>query len=174
MTLAIFITVIGAAGFVSNLVQRSRAERDRDILMGQIGQLISSAQIQATHDDIARLSDYLDKGFDRVVAAIQSASGRNQTIPTPPATPEISPRSEGPALPPALVRHIQVTQRRAPSDNPVLPYAVQIILQTDQIIDPVAFGFVCDGEVGDIKFFLAGQSAYMNVQTGIGAGSAKM
>jgi len=153
-------------GVISNSLQKSeqkeKSETERKELRGQIGQLISSAQIQATGDDIKRLDTHIGEGFANVTAAIKGV--RREVHP-----PQVA---VGPQLPPALAQHLTFTQRRAPSSNPALPYGLQVIIQTNINIQPVGFAFVCTGEVGDINFFIAGQGAYMNVQTGI-AGEKK-
>jgi hypothetical protein len=96
-------------------------------------------------------------GFATVIAAIKGAK----------APSKITPQNVGPQLPPALVQNLTFTQRKAPSNDPALPYGLQIIIQSNITIQPVGFAFVCTGEVGKLNFFIAGQGAYMNVQTGI-------
>ena len=148
---------IAWAAIVSNHLQRMSDDKDRTATREQIGQLIAAAQIQATSDDVKKLDIHIEEEFANVVAAIKGAK------------PEVHPPqvAAGPQLPPALVQHLTFTQRRAPSSDPSLPYGLQVIIQTDINIQPVGFAFVCTGMVGDVKFFIAGQGAYLSVTTGI-------
>jgi hypothetical protein len=56
----------------------------------------------------------------------------------------------GPATPQPLLARIRIaSQKTVVSTNPNPPYALQVVVQTDQSIQPVAFIFECDGEVAD-------------------------
>jgi len=92
--------------------------------------------------------------------------------PRPPKAREKAPpvdqkQSETPAPAPAIVEHIRYTSRRAPSDKQELPFALQVIIQTDTSITPVALAIECDGEIGDVRFFVAGGGVYMNTYSGV-------
>lgn len=166
-TLAIVVIAFGVLAWLSDRTQfsieKSASMEERKLLQGQIGQLISASQIQATSDDIQKLDAHMTEGFATVVAAIRGVKAAATTTPQ---------QKVGPQLPPALVQNLTFTQRRAPSSAPSLPYGLQIIIQSNITIQPVGFAFVCDGEVGKVQFFIAGQGAYLNVQTGI-AGEKK-
>ena len=161
-TLATIFIFVGVGGVISNSMQKSedkaKAEGDRQTLIGQVGQLISASQIQATSDDIHKLGAQITDGFAAVIAAIKG-------VKAPPKT--VQQLSVSPQLPPALVQKLTVTQRRAPSSNPSLPYALQVIIQTNINIQPLGFEFVCDGPVGGIDFFIAGQIVYQMKETGV-------
>jgi hypothetical protein len=63
--------------------------------------------------------------------------------------------------------HIRIaSQQTVVSTKTELPYALEVIVQTDQTIQPVAFVFECDGEIGDGRGGLISGGAYL--QTGMG------
>src|ERR1700723_266156 len=71
-----------------------------------------------------------------------------------------------PAAPQPLVAHIRIaSQKTVVSTNPNLPYALEVVVQTDQNIQPVAFIFECDGEVADGQGGV-GSGAYMKTKKG--------
>jgi hypothetical protein len=163
--LAISLVIVGGGAFASDLVQRAEDQREKEaaiaerkILLQQNGQLIAASQIQATSDDIHKLDAHITDGFLTVVAVIKGVKAPTKTTPA---------QNIGPQLPPALAQNLTFTQRRAPSSDPSLPYGLQIIIQSNITIRPVGFAFACTGEVGKIDFFIAGQSAYLSVTTGI-------
>jgi hypothetical protein len=157
LTIAFTCFFVAWAAIVSNHLQRMSDDKERTATREQIGQLIAAAQIQATSDDVKRLDSHIGEGFANVTASIRGV----KPVVRPPQV------ATGPQLPPALVQHLTFTQRRAPSSDPSLPYGLQVIIQTNINIQPVGFAFACTGEVGDVKFFIAGQSAYLSVATGI-------
>jgi hypothetical protein len=142
----------GGGGFFSSIIQK------RD-LTNQMTALVNATKIQATTDDIKKLGTDIQTGmqtgFDRIVAAV---SGKKivttPTIPTP-----------TPTMP--TIENARLVQRSTPSDDPQLPYGLQVIIQSNIVIQPIAFAFECDGKVGKINFFIAGQTAYMGIQTSI-------
>jgi hypothetical protein len=69
--------------------------------------------------------------------------------------------------PPAIVQHPTHVERRIPSDNPDLPYGLQIVIQTDKDVSNPALEIDFDGTIGKGRFFLAGQSVMMSVQYGL-------
>lgn len=166
-SIAVLVIAFGLGAWSSDRIQssmeRAASAQERSLLQKQIGQLISASQIQATNDDIHRLDANVTAEFSSVIAAIKGVKISPKTTPA---------QNPGPQLPPALVQNLTFTQRRAPSSTPNLPYGLQVIIQTNINIQPVGFAFECTGEVGNIGFFVAGQGAYMNVQTGI-AGEKK-
>jgi hypothetical protein len=136
--------IIGIGGVLSNRLQKTEdlnnQRIEREELRSQITTLINSAQIQATKDD-------LTQGFDRVVAAIKG-------------TP-------APIQPPALlptIENTRIVQKNTISNNPQLPYGLQVIIQSNIVIQPVAIALECNGAIGSLDFFIAGQMAYMSVQ----------
>ena len=107
-----------------------------------------------------KLDADLSNGFRRVEEAVRGVK------PSPPISSQKPAPPIGPQLPPALIQNLTVTQRRAPSSDPSLPYGLQIIIQSNIEISPVAFAFVCSGDVGKIDFFIAGQGGLMNTENG--------
>lgn len=159
---AIVLVLIGFLGFFSDRIQRGQekaalaqerqnAAKDRTNLLQQNAQLIQFGQTQATREDMKKLDTDLVGGFGRLEAAIKG-------LPAPP-------RPTQPAPPPTVER-THFTWRRAPSNNPSLPYGLQIIIQSDVVIDPVSFAIECTGPVGQVSSFISGQGAYMNVYNG--------
>ena len=56
-------------------------------------------------------------------------------------------------------------QRRAASDDPNAPYGLQVVMQTDVTMQPVAFKVDFDHEITQAKAFIVGEGAYMSVAT---------
>jgi len=163
-SIVIVLCLIGVGGLVSDSIQkqedkaelkseRDNARQDRTTLSRQVLQLISSAQIQATSDDIKHLSTDVVNGFDRVEAALKGIKPRKTAITT----------SAVPTAPASL----SVTQRRAPSADAHFPYGLQVIIQTSTTIQPVGLRLCFDGPVGSATFFVAGESAFVGRLDGI-------
>lgn len=165
LAIAGLIFIFGLLAVVSDSQQKAaeteRAAKERKELTEQIHVLVASATVQATKGDItelgASLMSTLTVGFDRTI----SASTRGH--------PVSSNKSSEPIATPATVptvEHTTMVQRPTVSDDPALPYGLQVIIQSNVIIDPVALGFECDGDVGKVNAFIAGQGAYLNMQIG--------
>jgi hypothetical protein len=158
--LATFIFVVGLGAVVSNSSQKSAdkesAEKERAELTAQISMLIASAQIQATGADLKKLGD-------RLVSAIQK-----QPKPTSGPLSKPAPPEEKPTPAPPTIENTTLVQRAAPSGDPKLPYGLQVIIQSNVVLDNVNFALECDGEIGNVEFFVAGQGIYMSKRIGIG------
>jgi hypothetical protein len=160
--LFIVALVFGVGGVYSNVVQKTEDQDERKELRSQISTLINSAQIQATGEDIRKLDADVRDGLDRLAAAMSGGkSAAKSTAKKATAPPETSP----PSTP--TVENTRLVQRSAPSDDPQLPYGLQVIIQSNIRLEPVAFALECDGEVGKVSFFIAGQGVYMMTQTGV-------
>jgi len=146
MALAIF-------AIASNHAQRVWDDKDKEATRHQVTQILNG---QATHEDVKTLDQHISDGFAQVVAAITARK------PSPPVE-IVKPRE--PELPPALVQHMTITQRRVPSTDETAKYGLQVILQTNINI-PVGFAFHCTGSVEKMDYFLVGQGAYMSVLQG--------
>jgi hypothetical protein len=74
----------------------------------------------------------------------------------------------------ALVNQVRLIQQRSPSNNPQLPYALQVILQTDSPTVRVSFAFDCTGPVGAMSYFVAGQTvtSYPDLVETVGDGKS--
>jgi hypothetical protein len=59
------------------------------------------------------------------------------------------------------------SQQTVVSTNPGLPYGLEVIVQTDQAIQPVAFVFECDGEIGEGRGGLVSGGVYSLASIGI-------
>jgi hypothetical protein len=164
MSLAAGLVVVGilfgAGGVISNSVQkaeeRAAADQERKELRSQITKLINSSQIQATGEDIRKLDVDVRDGFERLASAMLGRKSAQKSPPSsasPPPTPTLE--------------NTRLVQRRAPSSDPQLPYGLQVIIQTNIRLEPVAFALECDGEIGKVDFFVAGQGIYMMVRKGI-------
>jgi hypothetical protein len=161
MVIAAFFMAAGVAGLYINHVSRHKSEEERHTLQGQIGKLVDTSVATATHEDVNRIDRDVQTGFGNVVTAIG-----NIRLPNP---PPIKPNSATPPTTPPLQeapQSIRFTQKRVPSTDPKLLYALQVIVQTDAPSTPVSFAFDCTGPIADLSFFIAGQSAYMSVQYG--------
>jgi len=143
--------LIGVTGAMQGIL-------NNDALRHQIALLSSSTIISATKDDVKSLTNHIDDGFNRVLNAITELCGKKPVQPT-------KPPKEVP--PPAIVEHLAHTERRVASDKPDLPYALQIVLQTDQVRSNPGLEIDFDGVIGDGNFFVAGQAVMMAVQYGL-------
>jgi hypothetical protein len=207
--LAIVIGLFGFGALLSNndqkLQEKTRSDAERGELTGQINQLLATAQIQATHDDVTRLGLSLSSGLDRIAGQFRSNSrqppvrvgtgaakeetdvssgsgsmGDSRNLQVHPATADSNLTADSfittdagaylttengariialPAvkLDASLIGNVQMIQQPAPSNNPQLPYALQVIVQTEQHTFPVSFAFGCTGPIGGMTYFVAGQ-----------------
>lgn len=113
-------------------------------LESQTTALMNATRLQATLDDFKHLEAViLDK-----------------KRPISPVHPESQ------TLPPAIVEHVRIIQRRAASDKSEAPFGLQVIMQTDVSIQPVAFRVVFDHEISDGNAFIVGEGAYTSMATG--------
>jgi hypothetical protein len=77
-------------------------------------------------------------------------------------------------LDPSLIGHVQMIQQPAPSNNPQLPYALQVIVQSEQSTFPVSFAFGCTGPIGGMTYFVAGQpsTSFTDLEANAGQGKS--
>lgn len=144
----LLLILLGVTGFLQGV-------RSSDALKQQARQAYSASLISATKDDLKSLTEHLDDGFAKVIAAIDALrTGK----PSPPPIKK-------PQLPPPTVEHIRYTESRIASSNPAAPYGLQAIIQTDTTLQPVGFKVTCDGEITNGDFFVVGQPAMMAVAT---------
>lgn len=226
-TIALVIGLIGIGAWLSNNAQKleesNKSFQERKELTGQIHQLLATAQIQATHDDVTRIRLSLSSGFDRISRQFKSSNsgpsvkvgsggvknapdassgsgstGDSSNFQTHSATADSKLTADSfittdagaylttengeriIALPPvrldpALIGHVHMIQQPAPSNNPQLPYALQIIVQTDQPTFPVSFSFGCTGPIGGMTYFVAGRlsTSFADLTANAGLGKSK-
>jgi hypothetical protein len=134
------IIVIGSVGIFLSAYES-------ETLRNQINTIINANKIAATVDDINKLDSHIQQGFDKVVSAIKRKPISQQSQQVTPTIP--------------IVENTRLIQKPTISDNPKFPYGLQVIIQSNVVIQPVGFGLQCDGEIGSIDFFIAGQSVYM-------------
>ena len=153
-----FGIILNIGDFLSNQSQKRKQEETTRDLKGQIITLVNASRIQATIDDVKKIGTDLQigmqAGFDRVVAAINEKQIPTTPIPPPPS-----------AVP--TIENTRLVQKSTISDKAEFPYGLQVIIQSNIVIQPVAFALECDGEIGDFSFFIAGQTAYMSVRKSI-------
>lgn len=145
---------IGAYQQYQSVISSRESGKEKNTLTAQIMTLTNAASTQATSDDINRIRSEILDSFDRVIVAIQAKPGS----PLPRLTPPV-------AQPPVpTVENTRLVQKNTTSDRPEFPYGLQVIIQSNVVIQPVSFALECDGEIGDSSFFIAGQAVYMSVQ----------
>jgi hypothetical protein len=125
-------------------------------LRDQVFALNNALRLQVSVDDIHRLETAITTGFGRLESVVRE--GRPSGKPVQQAAPPQS-------LPPAVVEHVRIVQRRAASDDPNAPYGLQVVMQTDVTMQPVAFKVECDHEITQAKAFIVGEGLYMSVGT---------
>jgi len=118
-------------------------------LQSQTVSLMNAIQLQATLGDFKHLESVIGDGFTNLEEVMRGAK-RPQISPSPPTKP----------LEPAVVEHIRIVQRRAASSDPNAPYGLQVVMQTDVTIQPVAFEVQFDQEVSDANVFIVGEGVY--------------
>jgi hypothetical protein len=59
-----------------------------------------------------------------------------------------SSQAPSPAAAPVVTGIRVASQKRIPSDDPKLPYGLEVVIQTDADIEPVAIAVICDGVIG--------------------------
>lgn len=119
-------------------------------LTDQITSLTNAIRMEATNDDISKLSSQMKDGFDRVINAINGKRPKSIAATPPPIT-----------VP--TIENTRLVQRPTMSDKPEFPYGLQVIIQSSIAIQPISIALECDGEIGDFNFFIAGQSMLMHV-----------
>jgi len=62
------------------------------------------------------------------------------------------------------------SQKRIPSDDPNLPYGLEIVVQTDTDIEPVAIAVICDGVIGKGNGAFSQGGVYTMMKEGLAAG----
>jgi hypothetical protein len=130
-------------------------------LTDQITSLTNAIRMEATNDDISKLSYQIKDGFDRVINAIHGNPPK-PTAETPP--PKTVPTLE----------NTRLVQRPTMSDKPEFPYGLQVIIQSSVAIQPISIALECDGEIGDFDYFIAGQSMLMHVSKAINKNIASL
>lgn len=90
--------------------------------------------------------------------------------PTEP-TPKPVPRELGPKAEPPVLTGIRIaSQRRIPSDDPKLPYGLEVVIQTDTNIEPVAIALICSGAIGKADAGFSNGGAYTMRKQGFAQG----
>ena len=128
--------------------------------------------------EVDKLRDDAAAGFEKLTSAINGlrSSGTKKGSSAPVEKPVISepPKPEQQiTLGPAIVQHLQVSQRRAVSNKSDVPYAIQVILQTDVPTQPTAFLIECNADIEEGKFFVTNQPVMMGVGFGVQADKKK-
>src|SRR5216683_3815641 len=86
-------------------------------LQEQTVALMNAIRLQATLDDFKHLEGVIVNGFGHLEAVIQ---GRKLPV---------RPPEQAQLLPPAVVEHVRIVQRRAASDKPDARFGLQVIMQ---------------------------------------------
>lgn len=170
--MAVLILAVGIGGVISDRVQDAErktdqasrdaaAAKDRQELRSQMDAIkdglknqartLALPTVGATPDDIRNLRSDISVGFERMGNAVASLGAK---IP-PKIEVKVPP-------PPTIVPNVTMTQRRVPSRNPLTPYVLQVIIQTDASIEPASFVIDCDAEIESATFFVTGQIALVN------------
>jgi hypothetical protein len=116
----------------------------------------SNAQSQA---EIAELESENEK----LKTNVPPASGQPKQMPR---APESTPRPE----PPILTGIRIASQKRIPSDDPKLPYGLEVVIQTDADIEPVAIAVICSGAIGKGNAGFSNGGAYTMSKQGLANG----
>lgn len=105
---------------------------------------------------------------------VLTPTSRARRRPLPPKAssgiPPTSPPATGLQEPPLVTSVRIVHERRIEAEEPELPYGLEVTLQTDRLVEPVAFAFHCSGPIGKARGFFQGYNTYqMSVQRVAGA-----
>jgi hypothetical protein len=144
-----------AQGYYLNKDDREKSRAMVDLrdsvknLQNQTLSLMNAIQLQATLNDFKHLEGVLGDDFTHLEQTIQGTKHVQKLAPPQP-----------PPLPPAVVEHIRIVQRRAASSDPNAKYGLQVVMQTDTTIQPVAFRVEFDQEISNPEAFIVGEGAY--------------
>jgi len=147
-----FLAGLFVAQFMAYKDARDKGDLSADMLNGQKSELART--VGSKDIEIAKLQQRLDDALQRKPP---QGAGNKQV-------PEVS--SASAQAPPILVGMRIASQRRGPSTNPGLPFGLEVAIQTDTLIQPVAILLVCDGEIGDGRAG-AGDGAYIKTKMGV-------
>jgi hypothetical protein len=129
---------------------RKRLEDAIGNLQQQTQALMNALRLQVTLDDLKHLETVVTNGFGQIAHGKPTAPAKAQpSVPVPQA--------------------IRIIQRRAASTNANAPFGLQVVMQTDVTIQPVAFRVECDGEITDASVFIVGEPMYFVKATQISA-----
>jgi hypothetical protein len=125
--------------------------------------LVSANQsLMAQNDHLRVETDEKDQQIQKQTREMQSLKEQIQKQP---------PRQVGtPPAPPVLTGIRIASQRRIPSDDPKLPFGLEVVIQTDAQIEPVAIAVICDGPIGRGNAGFANGGMYMMTNSGIAEG----
>jgi hypothetical protein len=129
-----------------------RLQKAVDNLRDQTFALANALRLQVTLDDLHHLEGVITGRLDKLDACCRATK------------PTVKPPQQ--TLPPAVVEHIRILQRRAASDDPDAQFGLQVVMQTDVVMQPVAFRVECDQEIKNGKAFIVGEGAYTMFATG--------
>ncbi len=162
--------------------QQSRAERkaqrDRNDAIETTAKKVSEdvaatlkKQYEPTVADLKRQVADLQDQLISQGKNVEAIRGSNIVSGKQPIKVEVTNPSPGTTQEPPILADVRIaSQRRTVSTDPNYPYALEIIIQTNQQIQPVAFAVECDGEVGRGSAGFSGSGMYTNVRDGIAAG----
>ena len=86
---------------------------------------------------------------------------RPRKLPTPvPNAPAAQPE------PPIMTGIRIASQKRIPSDDPKFPYGLEVVIQTDANIEPVAIAVTCSGRIGKANAGFSNGGAYTMAKQG--------
>lgn len=164
--LILVFLVLGVMGIGITGYQQYKNDEKNDKLIGQITSFVNASKTQATIDDVRKIGtdmqDEMQTGLDRVIAAIKGK-------PEPPQKAATITQAPVPT-----VENTRLIQKTTTSDNSELPYGLQVIIQSNIVMQPVSIALECNGEIGDFSFFIAGQVVYMNVRKSINGNVAQL
>jgi len=97
----------------------------------------------------------------------KSNTGKEAAASNPnPAPEDRAPRATQPPPQPS-VAHVRIaSQKTVTSTDAEFPFKLEVVLQTDSSIEPVAFGLICNGDVGKGDAGFTGGGAYMQTKSG--------
>ena len=82
-----------------------------------------------------------------------------------------NPPGAAPAVPAPILTGIRIAaQKRIASDDPELPFGLEVVIQTDVDIIPVRLAIVCDGPIGKGTAILEGGGIFTRPHQGIAEG----
>ena len=157
--LIIFGVLLSILTFWQQSRARTRSQTEQAALRDQIGALVR-AEMRSGVTDAQGIRTDIRIGFEALKDAIDKIK-----IAAPKEAPK--PKIEFPALPPPVVSEFRFTERRTDSVRKDAEYGLQVIIQTTTTIQPASFRIECTGDIADVKFFVAGQPAMMNMRTDI-------
>lgn len=139
------------------------------------GVLVFTALVYVVIDMFGRV-DYLKEHIPWLARFLERKDTMGvPQVPQPKKKQQLPPNSgRNQSAPPVLTGIRIASQERIPSDDPKLSYGLEVVIQTDADIAPVALALICDGNIGKGDAGFANGGAFIQTKEGLAAGHSNV